>query len=110
MADARWLLPPPGGPKRSRLAPFSSQASPAAIAMIWALEIIGTASKSKVSRVLPGRQAGFGEMALDAAAIALGEFVLGDGGEEAGGGPAFLVGLLGEFGPYELDGGQDAVR
>ena len=38
-------------------------------------------------------------MALDAAAIALGEFVFGDGGEETGGGPAFLIGLFGEFGP-----------
>ncbi len=43
-------------------------------------------------------------MALDAAAIALGEFVFGDGGEETGRGPAFLIGLFGEFGPYELDG------
>ena len=43
-------------------------------------------------------------MALDAAAIALGEFVFRDGGEETGGGPAFLVGLFGEFGPDELDG------
>ncbi len=45
---------------------------------------------------LAGQQAGFGEVPLDAAAITLGQFVLGDGGEEAGGGPAFLVGLLGE--------------
>ena len=45
---------------------------------------------------LAGRQAGLGEMALDAPAVALGEFVLGDGGEEAGGGPALLIGLLGE--------------
>ncbi len=106
MAAARWLLPPPGGPNSSRLAPFSSQLSPAASAMTWALEIIGTASKSKVSRVLPGRQAGLGEMALDAAAVALGQLVLGDRGEEAGGGPAFLVGLFGELRPDELDGGQ----
>ena len=74
--------------------------------MTCALEIIGTASKSKVSRVLPGRQAGFGEMALDAAAVAFGQLVLGEGGQEAGGGPAFLVGLFGELRPDELDGGQ----
>ena len=55
---------------------------------------------------LARRQAGLGEMALDAASIALGEFVFGDGGEEAGGGPAFLVGLFGESGPDELDGGK----
>ena len=42
-------------------------------------------------------------MALDAAAGALGELVLGQGGEEAGGGPALLVGALGEAGPDVLD-------
>lgn len=42
------------GWNRSRLAPFSSQVSPALIAITWALEIIGTASNSNVSRVLPG--------------------------------------------------------
>ncbi len=55
---------------------------------------------------LSGQQPGLGEMALDAAAVAFGEFVLGDRGEEAGGGPAFLVGLLGELRPHDLDGGQ----
>ena len=55
---------------------------------------------------LAGGQPGFGEMALDAAAAALGDLVLGERGEEAGGGPAFLVGLLGELGPHQLDGGQ----
>lgn len=64
------------------MATFSSQASPAVIAIIWALEIIGTAANSKVSRVLPRQEVGFDEMALDAAAIALGEFVFRDGGEE----------------------------
>src|SRR5271165_6166370 len=53
-AAARWLLPPPGGPNNSKLAPLFSQASPAASAMTWALLTTGTASKSKVSRVLPG--------------------------------------------------------
>ena len=45
---------------------------------------------------LAGRQARLGEMALDAAAGALGELVLGQRREEAGGGPALLVGALGE--------------
>jgi hypothetical protein len=52
---------------------------------------------------LARQEVGFGEMALDAAAIALGEFVFRDGGEETGSGPTFLIGLFGEFGPYELD-------
>ena len=45
-------------------------------------------------------------MALDTAPVAFGQLVFGDGGEEAGGGPAFLVGLFGELGPYRLDGRQ----
>ena len=45
-------------------------------------------------------------MALDAASLALGEFVLGEGHEEACGGPALLVGALGEAGPDVLDGVQ----
>jgi hypothetical protein len=56
--------------------------------MTWALEIIGVAAKSKPSRVLP---------------------VLGEGGEEAGGGPALLVGAHREGGPTLLDGGQPQV-
>ena len=55
---------------------------------------------------LARQEAGLGEMALDAAAIAFGQFVLGDRGEKAGGGPAFLVGLFGELRPHDLDGGQ----
>src|SRR3954447_19056936 len=57
-AAERWLLPTPGGPKSRMLAPFANQASPAANAMTWAFETIGTASKSNVMSVLPaGRRA-----------------------------------------------------
>ena len=52
---------------------------------------------------LAGRQAGLGQVALDATAYALGDLVLGQGGEEAGGGPALLVGALGEARPDGLD-------
>jgi hypothetical protein len=52
-AAFKWLLPPPGGPNSSTLAPFFNQASPAASAMICAFETIGTLSKSKVASVLP---------------------------------------------------------
>lgn len=45
-------------------------------------------------------------MAFDATAAAFGDLVLGDGGEEAGRRPAFLVGLLGKLRPQHLDGGQ----
>ena len=45
-------------------------------------------------------------MALDAALISFCQLVFGDRGEEAGGGPAFLVGLFGELRPHDLDGRQ----
>jgi hypothetical protein len=45
-------------------------------------------------------------MAPDAACLALGEFDLGEGGEEAGGGPALLVGALGEAGAVAMEAGQ----
>ena len=55
---------------------------------------------------LSRQQACFGEMALDAPPIAFGQFVFRDRGEEAGGGPAFLVGLFGELRPHDFDGRQ----
>ena len=45
-------------------------------------------------------------MALNAAPVPFGEFVLSDGRQEAGGLPALLIGLLGELGPDDLDGGK----
>ena len=54
MAEARCDFPPPGGPNSSKLAPLSSQPSPAQSAETCALEIIGTASKSKFVRVFSG--------------------------------------------------------
>ncbi|MGY2933024.1 hypothetical protein ACVWZ6_002626 [Bradyrhizobium sp. GM6.1] len=55
---------------------------------------------------LSGGQPRLDEMALDAAAAAFGDLVLGNGGEEAGRRPAFLVGLLGKLRPQHLDGWQ----
>ena len=55
---------------------------------------------------LTDRQPGLGEMTFDAAAAALGDLMLGQGGEETGGRPAFLVGLAGEIDPQTADGGQ----
>lgn len=45
-------------------------------------------------------------MSLDATAGAIGCLVLGKGGEEAGGGPAFLVRLRSELRPDRFDAGQ----
>ena len=55
---------------------------------------------------LAGRQTGFGEMPLDAAAATVGHLVLGERCKEAGSRPALLVGLLGELGPHQLDARQ----
>jgi hypothetical protein len=55
------------------------------------------------------RQARLGEVAGDAPAGALGELVLGEGGEEAGGGPALPVGALGEARPDVGDRRQAQV-
>ena len=55
---------------------------------------------------LAGRQSGLVEMTLDAPARAVGHLVFGERGEEARGGPAFLVGSRGEVGPDGLDGRQ----
>jgi len=43
---------------------------------------------------------------LDTAAASISDLVLGEHREEAGGRPTFLVGLLGELGPHQLDAGQ----
>ena len=48
------MNPTRAGPNTSKLASWPSQPSPAAKAMTCALESIGTASKSKLARVLPG--------------------------------------------------------
>lgn len=55
---------------------------------------------------LAGRQAGLGEMALDAALFALGQFQFCECREQAGSRPGFLVGARAEFGPEPCDGGQ----
>lgn len=47
--------------------------------------------------------------ATNAASVPLGELVLGHGGQEARGGPAFLVGLFGELRPDDLDGRKAQV-
>lgn len=55
------------------------------------------------------RQARLVEMTLDAAAVAFGDLVIGEAGQEACGGPAFLVGTGCEVRPGELDGGKPQI-
>ena len=77
--------------------------------MTCALLTIGTASKSKFGERFADRQSCFGQVTLDAAATAIGDLVLGERRQEASGRPTFLVGLLGELGPHQFDGGQAQV-
>ena len=58
----------------------------------------------EVERVegLAGRQPRLAELALEAAAGAFGQFVLGQGGQQARAGLAFAVGLGGELRPQRL--------
>jgi len=58
---------------------------------------------------LSGQQLRLGEMTREAPAIALGDLVLGERGEEACGGPTFLIRPLGEVRPILLDRGQSEV-
>jgi hypothetical protein len=79
--------------------------------MTRALLTTGTASKSPFDKLrsvdgLAGRQPGFGEMAFDAPPAALGHLMLGQRGKETRRRPSLLVGLGGEVGPDQLDGGQ----
>ena len=60
----------------------------------------------EVGQGLAGRQPGLGEVTLEAPASALGDLLLGEGGEESRGGPPFLIGALGQRLPDGLDGGQ----
>ena len=77
-----------------------------ASAITWAFETIGTAVEVEGGERLAGRQTRLGEMPLDAAAATVGHLVLGERRKEAGRRPAFLVGLLGELGPHQLDARQ----
>ena len=52
---------------------------------------------------LADRQTRLGKMPFDAAAATVGHLVLGERRQEASCRPAFLVGLLGELGPHQLD-------
>lgn len=60
----------------------------------------------KAAERLSRWQPRLGEMALDAAAIALGKFVLGNRGQEARRWPPFLVGPFGKIRREDLDGRQ----
>ena len=58
---------------------------------------------------LSGEQPGLPEMAFDTPSVAFGELVLGEGCEEAGGGPALGIGALGEALPELVDRRQAEI-
>jgi len=58
---------------------------------------------------LSRQQLGLDKMACQAAAVAFGDLVLGEGCEEACGGPAFLVRPIGKIRPILLDRGKAEI-
>jgi hypothetical protein len=66
----------------------------------------GDGSEVEAIERLAWRQARLGEMALDAAAAAIGHLLLGKSGKEAGRRPAFLISLFGQPGPHQFDARQ----
>ena len=104
MAEARRVLPPPGPPMISRLAPLSRSVARAD------RQDVGLGDHRHHVEVeavegLPGQELRLGEIAREAAAVAFGNLVLGQCGEEARRGPALLVRPLGHGGPILLDRG-----
>ena len=79
-----------------KLAPLFSQASPAASAMTWALLTTGTASKSKVSRVLPGGSRASARWRSMRRRLRSAISCSARAARKRAGRPAFLVGLGGE--------------
>ena len=67
---------------------------------------MGTALKFEGVESFARGQLGAGEMPLDAAATAIGDLVLGECREKAGGWPTLLVRTGGQIGPHQLHGGQ----
>ena len=108
MAAEMCVLPDPGGPNSSRctlLQPGVAggqgvHAGPAQHGHVGKIEAVER---------LVRRQPGFGEVALDASLGAFGDLDLGQGGQEARGGPAFAVGPLGNLWPEPADGGQTQI-
>ena len=66
----------------------------------------GDGGELEVGEGFAGEQACVVEVAFDAASGALGEFVFGECGQEACGGPAFGIGAFAERAPQLLHGGE----
>ena len=90
----------------SRLAPLPNQASPAASAMTCALLTTGTASKSKVSRVLPGGSRASARWRSMRRRLALGHLMLGQAARKRAAGQPSLSAWAASVGPDLLDSGQ----
>jgi hypothetical protein len=88
------------------LAPWSSQPIDGGERHDLGLADHGHGIEVEALQGLAGRQPGFDEVTFDTPFDALGDLVFGEGGEEAGGGPAFLVGPIGDMLPAGLDRGQ----
>ena len=95
-----------GRPMTIRLAPSSSQRSPALSAITCALETIGHSGELEGLQRLAARQMRFAQTPLEAPAGPVGDLVLGQDSQQPGGWPALAVGLLGEPWPQRFDARQ----
>src|SRR5207302_343254 len=105
-AAARWLLPPPGGPNNSKIGAVVQPRIAGGQCHDLGLADHGNGLEVEGVEGFAGWQPGFGEVAFEAAAAALGNLMFGQCCQETGRRPAFLVGLGGERGPDLFDSGQ----
>src|SRR5512132_1420433 len=99
MPAARWLFPPPGA-EQEQVGAFGQPAVAGGNGHDLRLGEHRHGLEVEGVDGLCGRQARLGEMAFDPSPASFGEFVFGDGGEEACGGPSFLVSLFGKLRPH----------
>jgi hypothetical protein len=102
IAAARCDFPPPGGPN-SRIGALCEPAVAGGHGHDLRLRHHGYGVEGEAVERLSGRQMGFGQMTFDPAPIAFGQFMFGNGRQEAGRRPSFTIGLLGKLRPQGLD-------
>jgi hypothetical protein len=88
------------------LAPLVNQASPAASAMTCALLITGTASKSKLSRVLPGGNRASARWRSSRRRLRSAISCSANAARKRPAGQPFFVGLSSKGSPDQFNGGQ----
>lgn len=103
MAAARWVLPPPGRAEQDEVGALLEPSVACAQGHDLRLGDHGNRIEREGIEGLSGRELGFGQMPLGPPAIAFGDLMLGERGQEASGRPTFLVCARGKVSPDMLD-------